>query len=212
MTIDTDTGSRDSSIADFVAMPDLATDADEKERNASIGSDTTSLREAAERRSEPRDETTVRQYRDWDGNRAPQNESITLARATRDYSEALAAERMVVESKTSEALAARVDALRAEALAHDPGAAEFYGFESPEVEPSKDGQSDEGEASDSHSQRSATELAPEVAKALQHPQIRQAIEEQLGEVEKVRQDYIGGLSAATQITQMSFLSQFPELA
>lgn len=201
----------DLANAGFVAMPEPDS---KKAYETPIGSDSASLREAAERRADPRVEPVVRQYLDADGNKAPQNESVTLARASRDYSEALAAERLVAESATSEALAARVDALRTEALAHDPDAAEFYGFELPDAKPGQAEQAaeTEGTASNARSKGSAAELAPEVERALQHPQIRQAIEEQLGEVEKARQEYLGGLSAATQIAQMSFLSQFPELA
>ena len=40
----------------------------------------------------------------------------------------------------------------------------------------------------------------------------EAIEQKVGEAEKARQDYRDGLAAATQIAQMSFLSQFPEFA
>ena len=220
MTIETDSesipGASGSVAADFVSMPDL--DADDKDRGEPIGSDSTSLRAAAEQRTDLPIEPTVRQYLDRDGNKVPQNESITLARATRDYSGALAAERLIAESVTSKTLAARIDALRADALAHDSGAAEFYGFELSEAtagqtehEGVETGEVVSGIA-DPVSNRPAEELAPEVEKALQHPQIRQAIEEQLGEVERARQEYLGGLSAATQIAQISFLSQFPELA
>jgi hypothetical protein len=59
---------------------------------------------------------------------------------------------------------------------------------------------------------SSSKLDPELEKALQHPQVLRAIEEQIGEVEKTRQSYRDGLLAATQIAQASFLSQFPELA
>jgi hypothetical protein len=215
MTIDTNSESAATAHddADFVPMPDL--DADEKERSEPIGSDGASLRAAAEQRSDPPIDPTVREYQDRDGKRVPQNESITLARAGRDYSEALAAEKLIAENATSGRLAARVDGLRAEALAHDPGAAEFYGFELPEANVGQV-ESERSEikqaASDADGNRSAEELAPEVENALKHPQVLQAIEEQLGEVEKARQEYLGGLSAATQIAQMSFLSQFPELA
>ncbi len=216
MTIDTGpetaASAQDSVVADFVPMPDLD---EEKDSSEPIGSDTTSLRTAAERRSDPPTEPTVREYRDRDGKRVPHNESITLARAARDYSGALAFEKLVAESETAKALAARIDGLRAEALARDPDATEFYGFELPE---SHAGQAEseppetEGAASNEESNGLSSELAPEVEQALKHPQIRQAIEEQLGEVEKARQEYLRGLASATQIAQMSFLDQFPELA
>lgn len=210
----------DLAKAGYKPMPDQ----DERDEQDPIGSDSASLHEAAGRRSGPAVEATVREYRDADGKRVAQNEAITLARASRDYSGALAAERLIAESETSKALAARVDALRAEALARDRGAAEFYGFELPEgssddaiAEPEggTTGLGEEGGTTglgEAGGREPETRLAPELQQALQHPQVVQAIEEQLGKVEKARQEYLGGLSAATQIAQMSFLSQFPELA
>src|SRR6185436_16712848 len=56
-----------------------------------------------------------------------------------------------------------------------------------------------------------SELDPELEKALRHPQVRLAIDEQVAEVEKARQGYLDGLAAATQIAQASLVSQFPEL-
>lgn len=212
---DTTSGMRGSGSADFVQMPDL--EANEKEPSEPIGSDSASLRTAAEQRSGPPAEPTVREYLDGDGRKASPKESITLARAGRDYAGALAAEKVIAESASSKELAARIDALRAEALAEDPGAAEFYGFELPksgraELEPSGTEGSSVSAAAESETGQSPSMLAPEVEKALRHPQVRQAIEEQLGEVERARQEYLGGLTAATQVTQISFLSQFPELA
>lgn len=202
---------------DFVPMPDLDKDREEQASEPSIAGNNASLRAVAEERSDPRNEATVREYLDRDGRRAPSNESITLARASRDYSAALAAERLIADSETSRTLAARVDALRAEALTHDEGAAEFYGFKLPEtkIDPAEsEGPATERDAHgvDESKHEWAKKLAPEVDEALQHPQIRQAIEEQLGEVERARQEFVGGLAAATQVAQISLLSQFPELA
>lgn len=210
MTIETDSGSAaNARDTDFIAMPD----SDENEPGEPIGSDSASLRAVAEQRSDAPIDATVREYLDRDGRRAPANEAISLARAARDYSGALATEKLVVESETAKTLAGRVDALRAEALAHDPGAAEFYGFELPEDAAGEVGSEGvETGGADSHGDGTAEGLAPEVEKALQHPQIRQALEEQIAEVERARQEYLGGLSAATQVAQMSFLGQFPELA
>jgi hypothetical protein len=199
--------------AGFKPMPDTKGKDDEE----AIGGDSVSLREMAEQRSVPRDEIFARKYIGDDGGHAAANLAITLDRAARDYASATAADKFVVENESSKALAARVDAMRAEALAADPDAAEFYGFESPQdkaanSKPEKPesgrAQTDPVDASDS----SIDGLASEIELALQHPQVRQAIEEKIGEVEKTRQDYRNGLAAATQIAQVSFVSQFPELA
>src|SRR4051812_11124836 len=91
--------------AGFKPMPDTEKKNDEQE----IGSDSASLREAAEQRAGPRNEIVAREYIDDNGEPAAANEAITLDRAGRDYAGALAAEQLVSEYETSETLAARID-------------------------------------------------------------------------------------------------------
>jgi hypothetical protein len=200
--------------AGYVPMPDPQ---EEKEREE-IGSDSASLREAAAQHAEAQDDLVVRGYTGPDGEPAAANEAVSLSRASRDYASASSAERLVAEAATSKALAERVDALRAEALANDPEAAKLYGFDPPctkaegdppggaETEKPGKGPLDQG------ADTASPGLDPELEKALQHPQVRHAIEEQIGEAERTRQSYLDGLAAATQIAQVSFLGQFPELA
>jgi hypothetical protein len=196
----------------YRSMPDP----EEKHEEEAIGSDSGSLREVAERLSGPRDEVIVRKYTDGEGKPVAPNEAVSLERAGRDYARATAADRLLAENATSQALAARVDALRAEALAQDPDAADLYGFEPPQVESDKpetaEAEAGKIESAEADGDLAQGELDPEIEKALQHPQVRQAIEQQIDEVEKTRQSYLDGLAAATQIAQVSFLSQFPELA
>jgi hypothetical protein len=200
--------------AGYALMPDSKRSGEDEP----IAGDSASLREAAARRSGARENVVVRRYLDRDGEPVPANEAITLERAGRDYAGVTAADKLAAESRTSATLAAHVDALRAEALARDPDAAEFYGFEPPQTKADKsDGEKAdflkaESEPAATNGDQIAAKLDPELEKALQHPQVRQAIEEQVGEVEKVRQNYLSGLAAATQIAQVSFISQFPELA
>jgi len=107
------------------------------------------------------------------------------------------------ESEGSKTLAERADALRAEALAGDPDAAEFYGFEPHEaldgkrVSDSADSAKASDKSADAGSDAEEAQLDPEIDKALKHPQVRQAIEERIGEAEKTRQSYLNGLVAAT---------------
>jgi len=182
-----------------------------------IGSDSVSLREAAERRVSPSDEIVVREYIDKNGEPVAADEAITLDRAVHDYVSATAIDKFAVENESSKALAARVDALRVKALAADPDAAEFYGFERPEPDADKDpreGKADSDRAQQPPEMQGARleGLDPELARALQHPQVVHAIEEKIAEAESVRKSYVDGLAAATQIAQASFLSQFPEMA
>jgi hypothetical protein len=200
--------------AGYTPMPDQ----EEKDEAEEIGSDSASLREAAEQRSGSRDDMIVRRYLDQSGEPVAPNEAITLERAARDYASVTSADTFALENESSKALAARVDALRAEAWANDPDTAEFLGFESPpaatdKTDPGKtDSERAAGDPVDLSGDRAADELDPEIEKVINHPQVRQAIEERIGEAEKTRQSYLNGLAAATQIAQVSFLSQFPELA
>ena len=123
----------DLASAGYTAMPDP----DTEEKREVIGSDTASLREAAAERQDAHNDVVVRQYFGPDGKPAAANEAITVERAGRDYASATGAEKLVAENETSKGLAARVDAMRAEALAIDPDAAEFYGFELPEAKVSE---------------------------------------------------------------------------
>jgi hypothetical protein len=198
--------------AGYRPMPET----NKKQDEEAIGSDRASLYEAAERRSDSPDAVVVRRYLDGSGNPAAADEAVTLARAGRDYAEAAAADKATADSETSAELAARVDAWRAEALARDPDAAELYGFEPPEAateEAAADTSGPEPAGIDpaGNDGDAAAGLDPALQKALEHPQVRHAIEQKIGEAEKTRQGYLNGLAAATQIAQVSFLSQFPEL-
>jgi hypothetical protein len=201
----------DLANAGYAPMPDP----DRRQQDEPIGSDSASLREAAERRPAARDEIVVREYRDADGEPAAAHEAITLDRAGRDYARATAADRAAAERRNSAELATHIDALRADAIASNPDAAAFYGFEPPPGDAAKadDPRAERGGgAAENGAEPASAKLDPELEKALRHPQVIQAIEEKVGEAEKVRQNYLDGLAAATQIAQASFVSQFPELA
>lgn len=212
MTIQTDaelTGAAfDLVNAGYADMPDP----DRESEGQSIESDSASLREAADRRSDSQPKVVVRQYTDAEGKPAAANEAVTLARAARDYATATSSDRQLAESESSEALAARIDTLRAEVAANDPDAAEFYGFEQPEDSEGRDAEIEAPTNATNDYEKSAAELDPDIERLMQHPQVRLALEEKVGEVERARQNYADGLDVAMQIAQASFVSQFPELA
>ncbi len=198
----------DLANAGYAEMPDPHRDSDREP----IGGDGASLREVADRRSEPPPKTVVRRYTDGEGKPAAANEAVTLARAARDYAHATAADKRTSENESAEALAANIDAMRADVAAHDPDAADFYGFEQPDAV--ERGEEDVAAASNPAEQREerADRLDPDLEQLMRHPQVRLALEEKVGEVERARQVYLQGLDAAMQIAQTSFMSQFPELA
>lgn len=211
MTVQTDaelTGATfDLANAGYTQMPDP----ERQPESHSIDSNSASLRDVADQRSDSQPKVVIRQYTDGEGKPAAANEAVTLARAARDYASATAGDRRTTESESSEVLAAEIDALRAEVAANDPDAPEFYGFEQPE---DRDGH-DEGidapaNAAEDRPKRAA-ELDPDIEQLMQHPQVRLALEEKVGEVERARRSYVDGLDTALQIAQASFISQFPEL-
>lgn len=192
--------------AGYTQMPDPAR---EKERQSI---DSASLREAADQLSDQQPKVVVRQYTNGEGKPADPNEAVTLTRAARDYASATAGDRTLAENQSSEALAARIDALRAEVAASDPDAPEFYGIEPPQRsnEPNEDIDAPVNAAEDQGERPAA--LDPDFEQLLRHPQVRLALEEKVGEVERARRSYVDGLDAAMQVAQVSFISQFPELA
>jgi hypothetical protein len=194
--------------AGYAEMPDP----DREIQHEPIGSDSASLHDAADRRSGSQAEVVVRRYTDGEGKPAAVNEAVTLARAARDYASATAGDRQIAESESSEALAVRIDALRAEVAADDPDAPEFYGFDQPEEDGARDGESEAPSDALGDEGKRSVEFDPDLDQLMQHPQVRLALEEKVGEVERARRSYVDGLDAAMQIAQASFVSQFPELA
>jgi hypothetical protein len=198
----------DLANAGYAEMPDP----DREVERQSIDSDSTSLRDAADRRSGMAHDVVARQYTDAEGKPAAANEAVTLARAARDYATAAAGDRQVAASESSKALAAKIDTLRAEVAASDPDAPEFYGFEQPEGNDQRDEEIEARPNATNAQGKHSVELGPDIAQLMQHPQVRLALEEKVGEVERARRSYVDGLDAAMQIAQASFISQFPELA
>jgi hypothetical protein len=60
--------------------------------------------------------------------------------------------------------------------------------------------------------RKEGELEPDLERALNNPKIKDAIAAQISETETARQNHLAGVTAATQIAQAAFMSQFPEFA
>lgn len=212
MTVEPDfnlTGaSFDLAHAGYAEMPDPGCEQDREP----IGSDSTSLHDAADRRAGAPGEIVTRRYTDAEGKPAASNEAVTLSRAARDYANATASDRQAAENESSEAFASRIDALRAEVAASDPDAPEFYGFEQSGVNDGQDEAASTRSDAASRQEQSSTAPDPDIDMLMQHPQVRLALEEKVGEVERARRGYVEGLDAAMQIAQASFISQFPELA
>ncbi len=184
-----------------------------------------SLREAGQRIAHPSPQTITRAYVNSEGKPADANEAITLERAARDYSNAVKADNFVNEAHASDVVAAEADAARYVALSANANNAQVYGVDLPELaqrvenalaqqdETSSDARQSETKNADAASEtRADGELDPEIEKALRHPQVRQAIEQQLGEADRTRQSYADAIGATMDVAKAAFFSQFPELA
>lgn len=205
--------------AGFKEMPETARTTDD-----ATGSDVASLREAGQRIAQPSSQTITRAYVDSEGKPADANEAITLERAARDYSNAVKVDNFVNEAYASDVVAAEVDAAHYVALSANANNAQVYGVDLPELaqrvesalaqgETSSDARQSETRNADAASAtRTDSELDPEIEKALRHPQVRQAIEQQLGEADRTRQSYADAIGATMDVAKAAFFSQFPELA
>lgn len=193
--------------------------------NEETGSDIASLREAGQRIAQPSQQPVTRANVDADGKPADANEAITLERATRDYSNAVKADNLTNEAHASDVIAAGVDAARYNALSANANNAQVYGIDLPELtQRVESALTEQGEISPDASQPEARnadaaretpadgELDPVLEKALRHPQVRQAIEQQLGEAEHARRSYADAIGATMDVAKVAFFNQFPELA
>lgn len=154
------------------------------------------------------------------GDLIDEKEAVTVERAARDLSAYHDNTGRYVDGMASDALADIVDAARAETLKADPKTAETYGLDPADVAAKAKAVEDRANA-DANDAKTTEEqpteappiegLDPEVQKALKHPQVRQAIEEELGKADVARQQYSNGLNVANQFAQASLVDQIPEL-
>jgi hypothetical protein len=200
--------------AGFSEMPDRP-----EEQPKTYGGDDASLRDAADdlvsARIEQEPQTVERFYQRPDGERIDLKETVTAERAARDLSAYRADVSRYIEGTEVSALADVIDSARAEVLKNRPQDAETYGFDPKEVEANaaklEAPKADEVSADASPAEPVVEGLDPEVQKALKLPQVRQAIEEELGRADTTRQQYAGALSVAHQVAQATFSELLPEL-
>lgn len=189
------------------------------------GSNIASLREAGQRIAQTSQQPVTRAYLDAEGKPADPNEAITIERAARDYNNAVKADTLVNDAHATDVIAAEADAARYVALSANANNAQVYGIDLPELthrvesalaqqgEPPPDTSQPEARSTDAVQEPSTGgELDPELEKALRHPQVRQAIEQQLGEAEHARRSYADAIGATMDVAKIAFFNQFPELA
>jgi hypothetical protein len=151
-----------------------------------------------------------------DGERVDGAEAVTIERAARDLTAYRGDVQRYVEGADFSAVAEIIDTARAEVLKGRPQDADAYGLDAKEVEANaakaKLTEAKPAESADAAPEPAVDGLDPEVAKALQHPQVRQAIEEELGKAEATKQNYAQALNTAHQYAQAMLVEHLPELA
>jgi hypothetical protein len=155
-----------------------------------------SAKEAAAELTERREEVAgtaegdIKTYSALDG--LPENTSFTAEQAGKILSDQRMARVDAAEQAAIEQTRKQVDALRGEAP--EQPANEAPKAEQP-AEPAQPG-----------------DIDAEVAKALENPKIKAALDQHISAAESTRQQYVASIEAATQIAQVAFISQFPEFA
>lgn len=124
----------------------------------------------------------------------PENTSFTPEQMGKLLADARSAEAEAAEQAEIERTRKEVDALRGE---------------TPEAEAPKPAET----AADQPAEPvQPGDIDPEVAKALENPKIKAALDQHISAAESTRQQYVASIEAATQIAQTAFISQFPEFA
>ncbi len=181
------------------------------------------LRQAADDLAQTRGsedtEPLAREYRmdGGTGELADPKEAISIEKAARDLSAFRADVSRHVEGVSNSEIADIVDAARGELVKQNPKQAETYGLDAEDVKAKADAldakfneQGDNQPAPDA--EPPVDGLDPEVSKALKHPQVRQAIEEELGRADAARQSYAEAVNMANQFARASLVDHIPELA
>jgi len=173
----------------------------------------------AARRKEAVENISVTEIMGVDPDRDPQ-EARTVQQAADEYGSARTAISKYAEGIDLSNLAQKVDEDRAKVVDGDKDRAKHLGFELKDAEPKSDAKADIQAApvddqvdAETAAAIDAVEGLDETTKrALKIPQVRAAIEQQLGEVDTARQQLATERALAQQFAQASFLEGFPELA
>ncbi|MCC8961718.1 hypothetical protein H8A95_05130 [Bradyrhizobium sp. Pear76] len=218
----------------FIPRPD-AVQADgnpDEDRPWEHSSDEESLRALAQKTwGDPKPDILNIVLLDAEGNRAPENLAQTVEQAASDLR---AVETEIAEANEAAELAkiaAEVDRARSERINGNPDIATYYGLDLGEVQANAEKAKAEAKPTDAKAadaeakpveadgkpeagdtEPSVDGLDPEVAKALKHPQVRQAIEAEIGRADATRQELSTAIETANRYAQQSLVDHFPELA
>jgi hypothetical protein len=157
---------------------------------------------------------------DIDGKQLPENVTVTAEQAGAALSGYQHQVGSYVEGMVLDNLAADIDQARAAVLKNDPGLANEYGLNPEEVAANAAKLEQKAEPEKVAEQPDAAKepeppvdgLEPKLAEALKHPQVRAAVEEEIGKAGQARQQYEAALNFTHALAQQSLVEKLPELA
>jgi hypothetical protein len=181
-------------------MPDPAS----AQADKAFGSDYSGLSKAAGELADSRQPSRLvrREYLDGEGARADGREAVTLHRAADDLNKARADEAAAIGSAKVQDIAAEID---------EPSEHTDLGDASVLYDADAAASDAPGEYDAAADEPEEVELDPIVQEALKHPQVRQAIEEQIGRADAARETYGKALDAVGGMLRDIVFAQFPEL-
>ncbi len=145
------------------------------------------------------------------GSDRPEKETVTLSRAAADLHDERAIDAAIAEQQNLANLRDSIDEQRRATLLNDPSLQNTLGVDGQQLLGEQPQQQQQQAQQQQQTQPGQQELDPEVARALQHPQIRQAIESQVQQAEQARVTYANATREAAMLATASVYSQAPEL-
>jgi uncharacterized protein YggL (DUF469 family) len=156
---------------------------------------------------------------DSDGKQLPENVTVTAEQAGAALSGYQHQVGSYVEGMVLDNTIAEIDAARAAVLKSDPSLANEYGLNPEEVAANAAKLEQKTEQTEQSTTDAAKEpeapvdaLEPKLAEALKHPQVRAAVEEEIGKAGQARQQYEAALNFTHALAQQSLVEKLPELA
>ena len=143
------------------------------------------------------------------GEKVEPNLAVTAEEAHAALTQSYSFERAARELLGNEQVRDQIDNARAEKIKGDPKIAEHYGIE---VDANTTANVREPGLDEPYVAPRDGELHPEVERALKHPQVRQAIADEFGEANKIRESYSTGLENARLHTLATLAEVVPHLA
>jgi hypothetical protein len=158
---------------------------------------------------------------DSDGKQLPENVTVTAEQAGAALSGYQHQVGSYVEGMVLDNLVADIDAARAQVLKNDPSLANEYGLDPAQVAANAAKLEQKAEQTEQPTTDATKEpvaeapvdgLEPKLAEALKHPQVRAAVEEEIGKAGQARQQYETALNFTHALAQQSLVEKLPELA